>query len=88
MAEKVAEITGSGEPCATGLAQILPGYFTGRVHSPILQLQRMLGNQRVAQLIQAKRLTPQGKIIGLQPKLTVAADDDRSSGKRTVLPVR
>ena len=51
--------------------------FHGESHSPILQLQRMLGNQRVAQLIQAKRLTPQGKIIGLQPKQTVGAADDR-----------
>jgi len=44
---------------------------------PILQLHRTLGNQRVAQLVQGKRLTPQGKIIGFQRKLTVAADDDR-----------
>ena len=45
--------------------------------SPILQLQRVLGNQRVAQLIRAKRLTPQGKIIALQPKLTVGAVADQ-----------
>lgn len=45
--------------------------------SPILQLQRTLGNQRVAQLIQAKRLTRQGKIIGVQRKLTVGAADDQ-----------
>jgi hypothetical protein len=51
--------------------------FHGEIHSPILQLQRTLGNQRVAQLIQAKCLTPQGKIIGLQPKLTGGAADDR-----------
>ena len=44
---------------------------------PIHQLQRILGNRRVAQLIQAKRLTPQGKIIGLQRKLTVGAADDQ-----------
>ena len=31
----------------------------------------------VAQLIQAKRLTPEGKIIGLQRKLTVGAADDQ-----------
>jgi hypothetical protein len=43
---------------------------------PILQLQRTLGNRRVAQLIQAKRLTPQGRIIRVQPKLTVGAADD------------
>ena len=45
--------------------------------SPIFQLHRTLGNYRVAQLIQAKRLTPQGKIIDLQPKLTVGAADDQ-----------
>ena len=50
--------------------------FHGEIHSPIRQLHRMLGNQRVAQLIQAKRLTPHGKIIGLQPKLTVGAADN------------
>ena len=51
--------------------------FHGEVQSPVLQLQRMLGNQRVAQLIQAKRLTLQGKILGLQPKLTVSAAADQ-----------
>lgn len=45
--------------------------------NPILQLQRTLGNHQVAQLIKAKRLTPDGKIIGLQPKLTVGAADDQ-----------
>ena len=45
--------------------------------SPILQLHRTLGNYRVAQLIQAKRLTPQGKILDLQSKLTVGAADDQ-----------
>ncbi|SEL12546.1 eCIS core domain-containing protein [Nitrosovibrio tenuis] len=44
---------------------------------PILQLQRMLGNRRVAQLIRAKRITPQGKIIGIQRKLTVGASNDQ-----------
>jgi hypothetical protein len=43
---------------------------------PILQLQRTIGNRRVAQLIQAKRLTPEGRIISVQPKLTVGAADD------------
>ncbi|MDH3446091.1 MAG: hypothetical protein OEN50_19360, partial [Deltaproteobacteria bacterium] len=37
----------------------------------MLELQRTLGNQRIARLIQAKRLTPQGKIIDFQRKLTV-----------------
>ena len=51
--------------------------FHREIHSPVLQLQQTLGNQRVAQLIQAKRLTTQGKIIGLQRKLTVGAAVDR-----------
>src|SRR5450631_565217 len=50
--------------------------FPGGLH-PVAQLQRTLGNQRVAQLIQAKRLTPEGKIIGLQRKLTVGVADDQ-----------
>jgi len=37
----------------------------------------MLGNRHVAQSIQAQRLTPAGKIIGLQRKLTVGAADDQ-----------
>ena len=37
--------------------------------SPILQLQRALGNRRVAALIQARRLAPGGRIIGIQRKL-------------------
>ena len=37
----------------------------------------MICNRRVAQLIQAKRLTPDGKMIGLQRKLTVGAADDQ-----------
>jgi Domain of unknown function (DUF4157) len=48
--------------------------FPGGPH-PILQLQRVLGNRRVALLIQAQRLTPDAKMIGLQRKLTVGAAD-------------
>jgi hypothetical protein len=44
--------------------------------NPLYKLHRTLGNQRVAQLIQGKRLTPEGKIIGLQQKLTAGATDD------------
>lgn len=36
-----------------------------------------MGNRRVAELIQARRLTPQGRIIGIQPKLVVGAADDQ-----------
>ncbi|WP_198140839.1 hypothetical protein, partial [Nitrosospira sp. NpAV] len=54
-----------------------PCPFQSGISSPILQLQRTLGNQRVTQLIRARRLTPQGGIIGLQPKLTVGAADDQ-----------
>ena len=50
--------------------------FQGGFH-PIPQLQKTLGNQRVAQLIRAKRVTPDGKIIGLQPKQMFGATDDR-----------
>src|SRR5215813_11845753 len=47
----------------------------GELH-PMLQLQRLVGNRRVAQLIQAKPLTPDGKLLGLQRTLTVGAADD------------
>ena len=50
--------------------------FQGGLY-PIPQLQRTLGNRSVAQLIQAKQLTPEGKIIGFQRKLTVGAADDQ-----------
>ena len=42
------------------------------------QLQRTLGNRRVAQLIQAGRLTPDGEFIGLQRELTTDAAVDRN----------
>jgi hypothetical protein len=52
--------------------------------SLIFHLQRTLGNRRVAQLIQAKRLTPEGRIMDrgieinrIQPKLAVGAADDQ-----------
>ncbi len=50
--------------------------------APFLQLQRALGNRRVAELIQAKRLTHEGRIMDcrmsrIQPKLTVGAADDQ-----------
>ena len=54
-----------------------PAHFQAEPYSPTLQLQRTLGNQRVGELIQTKRLTPEGGIIGLQPKLTVGAADDQ-----------
>lgn len=40
---------------------VAPSFHT-RLH-PILQLHRVAGNRRVAQLIQTKRLTPEGKIV-------------------------
>src|SRR5689334_4989422 len=46
--------------------------FQGKLN-PILQLQQRLSNQHVAQLVQAKRLTAEGKILGLPPKLAVGA---------------
>ena len=60
------------KPLATSACSSQPGS-----PSPALQLQRTLGNQRVGELIQAKRLTPEGGIIGLQPKLTVGAANDQ-----------
>jgi hypothetical protein len=42
---------------------------------PIHQLQRLLGNRRVAQLIQDKQLTPEAKIISLRRKLIVGTAD-------------
>jgi outer membrane protein OmpA-like peptidoglycan-associated protein len=48
----------------------------GGIH-PILQLQRTLGNRHVTELIHAKRLTPQGTILGLQRKLTVGEAGDQ-----------
>lgn len=51
--------------------------FQAKAPPPILQLQRILGNRRLAQLIRAKRITPQGKIIGIQRKLTVGAANDQ-----------
>jgi hypothetical protein len=50
--------------------------FQGGLH-PVAQLQRTLGNRDVAKLIQARQLTPGGKITGLQRKLTVGAADDQ-----------
>ncbi len=49
--------------------------FQGGLH-PVAQLQGTMGNRNVAKLIQARRLTPEGKIIGLQRKLTVGAPND------------
>ena len=46
--------------------------FQNGLH-PLLQLQLMVGNRNVAQLIQARRLTEGGKMIGLRRKLTVGA---------------
>ena len=54
--------------------------FQGGLH-PTAQLQRTLGNRNVAKLIQAKRLTLEGKIIGFQRKLTVGAADDQNEQK-------
>jgi len=53
-----------------------PSSFAPNAH-PILELQRRLGNRRVAELIRTKRLTPQGTILAVQPKLTVGAADDQ-----------
>ncbi len=66
--EKAHQLIGSRES-SSALSQS----FRGR---PIYQLQRMIGNRLVTQLIQAKRLTPQGAIIDLQRKLIVGGAGD------------
>ena len=43
----------------------------------MLHLQRTFGNRKVGQFLQAKRLTSQGMLLGLQRKLTVGAADDQ-----------
>ncbi|MGR9086237.1 MAG: eCIS core domain-containing protein [Gammaproteobacteria bacterium] len=48
----------------------------GGLH-PVTRLQRKLGNRNVAKFVQAKRLTPEGQVMGLQCRLTVGAADDR-----------
>lgn len=73
-------LTKSGEKqrlvsCAPRPTSVRP--LQVKLPSPILQLQRTLGNRRLAQLILAKRVTPQGKIIDLQRKLTVDTADDQ-----------
>ena len=54
-----------------------PGPQHGASHSNMLQLQRILGNRCVTRLIQAKRITAEGTITGIQRKLTVGAADDQ-----------
>ena len=64
---------------ATGASQLQQMRIRSHngVHASFMQLQRILGNDSVSQLIKARRLTPDGKIIGLQPKLTMGAVDDQ-----------
>ena len=45
---------------------------------PIAQLQAVLGNRRVAQLIQAKRISAEGKISRSRRKLTSDSSSDKS----------
>lgn len=57
----------------------------GEAH-PIRQLQRMIGNRHVAQLIQARRLLPNGNTVGLQRPIMlqrVAACEYQSGEKAT-----
>lgn len=44
---------------------------------PVLQLQRTVGNRRVGQWIQARRLTPEGGVVRLQPNSNAAAAKDQ-----------
>src|SRR5687767_9558960 len=43
----------------------------------VLHLQRAVGNREVGQLLRSKQVTPQGKILRLQRKLTVGAANDQ-----------
>lgn len=74
--EKAAQQASRREAQSSSAHSFQAGYH------PILRLQRTLGNRQVAQLIKARRLTPEGRIIGgriipLQPRLTVGATDDQ-----------
>ena len=44
---------------------------------PVLQWQRAVGNRRVAQWIQARRLTPEGHLLRLERQLNLGAVNDR-----------
>ena len=70
--EKITQQSSPRKPRATSVhwSHQAPG-------SSFLQLQRLLGNRRVGNLIQTERLSAQGKIIGIQPKLTVGAANDQ-----------
>jgi hypothetical protein len=70
--ENTSHQMASRKPPATSTCFSPPGF-----PSSTLQLQRMLGNQRVGELIQATRLTPKGEMIDLQPKLTASTADDQ-----------
>ena len=59
--------------------------YQGGLH-PILQLQRMLGNRRVAQLIQAKQLTLKGKILSRRRKPSVGAAGDHCEQEADRVP--
>ena len=48
----------------------------------MLHLQRTLGNRGVAQLVQAKRVTAEGKLAGLQPKLMVGRNSPLVYGEK------
>ena len=50
--------------------------YQGGLH-PLLHLQRSIGNHAMGRLIQAKRLTPQGTIHGIQRQLTIGAAGDQ-----------
>jgi hypothetical protein len=56
--------------------------------SPVLHLQQTLGNGRVASLIQAKRVTADGKIrsLGLEPSATAIAARDENLPEEGIAP--
>ena len=73
--EATAKTIQRAAPHDPQLASSGPQY--GASHSNMLQLQRILGNRCVTRLIQAKRITAEGRITGIQRKLTVGAAGDQ-----------
>ena len=67
--EKTTQRSAAREPRPASLHQ-------SELH-PVLKLQRVIGNRQVAHLIQTRRLTPAGRILAPQRRLTVGAPNDR-----------
>jgi len=68
-----ARAEGKESACLTGPARSVRSVGGGR---PLLRLQRLLGNSRVARLVHTRRLTPSGRITrpGVTPVLARKAE--------------